>query len=139
MTRLRTALPILGVMLSLLAACGASGEPLPIKPRLVSGNGLIVWTAHAYALPTTGVVVHGMVCATSPQGEVPGHLHIAVVVRDGRSPIMRDTRWRAMAPRGSRVGAYGARLPISDASSISQITVSYIPTGFDAESAGLSS
>jgi len=133
------ALSLAGAFLPLVTACGHPEARLSLTPRLESGKGLIVWTAHAYARPARDVVVHGMVRATSTQAYVPGQLQVVLGFRDGSAPMTRDTRWRALSPRGSRVGAYEARFAVPDTLSVSQITVSYRPTGDDADSAGTSS
>ncbi|HWU72568.1 MAG TPA: hypothetical protein VN137_03735 [Sphingomonas sp.] len=131
--------------LATLVATGAALMPLPacstasslsIRPRMISGPRLMVWTTHAYRRGGM-LVVHGMVWRPPhARGYLPGHLHLLVQFADGRPAATADTRWNPIPSRGSRVAAYEVGVPIADRAPVSGITASYVASDDGAASSG---
>jgi hypothetical protein len=108
-----------------LTASAAMATRLAIKPEIVSGKALTIWTAFVEDKDDVVIVRGNVKRPQSKVGIIAGHLHIVAHRSGGLADVTADTRW---APT-SRLMAYSARLPIADAATITSITVSYVPTG----------
>lgn len=107
-----------------LASTSALAARLAIRPQIVPSKSLAIWTAYAEDKGDF-VIVHGYVKRPLvPVGIVPGHIHVVAHRPGGLPDVIADTRWGST----SRLATYSARLPIADASTITDITVSYVPT-----------
>src|SRR3546814_17953317 len=59
------------------------------------------------------------------RGPVWGHLHVEGLFDDRRAPIVADTRWGTLSPRGSRSASFSAELPTTDPLEIKRVRIEY--------------
>lgn|SRR3546814_613047 len=115
-------------MLALLSGC-ISGPPLPTAVIASPGKRLEIYGIRTYQ-HKKGVLVTGTV--RRPMlftGPIWGHLHVVGLFEDRRPPIVVDTRWGTLSPRGSRIASFSTVLPTSDPLEIKSVRVEYRAEG----------
>ncbi|MBN8849234.1 MULTISPECIES: hypothetical protein [unclassified Sphingomonas] len=129
MTRLRIAPVALVAALALTACVGGPAVPTPIAP--ISTKQLRIYGVRAY-LQSRGLLVMGQVRRPPLDlGPLWGHLHVTASFRDGRPPLVVDTRWGTISPRGVRSALFAAVLRTQDPGQIELVRVEYRPVSDD--------
>lgn len=117
------ALPVITI-LGLLAGC-VSGPPLQTTIIVSPSKPLEIYGVRTYRT-NKGVLVMGRVRRPMLfRGPVWGHLHVEGLFDDRRAPIVADTRWGTLSPRGSRSASFSAELPTTDPLEIKSVRIEY--------------
>ena len=126
------ALPVITI-LGLLAGC-VSGPPLQTTIIVSPSKPLEIYGVRTYRT-NKGVLVMGRVRRPMLfRGPVWGHLHVEGLFDDRRAPIVADTRWGTLSPRGSRSASFSAELPTTDPLEIKSVRIEYRAEGDRARS-----
>jgi len=123
MTRTLRPMPVI-IFLAMLTGC-VGGPPLQTTVITKPSRRLEIYGVHAYQ-HKGGVLVTGTVRRpVLAKGAIWGHLHLEGLFDDRRPPVIVDTRWGSLSPRGSRTARFSALLPTTAPLGIKSVRVEY--------------